>query len=250
MAEHLITQLGLLDAVVVAQRRLLRARDVSAVTHALIDLVERLGGAVEPARTGEDVIHVDLAVGRGDPLVAVAPPGSVARGHLDEVLAAIVDDARAVAALLEDAPGPERDPLTGLLTEAAFREVVARAGPGDQLIAIGLQGAATLVETYGRARIDQVARILAEIVRDAIRPYDVAGRVGLLGVVVMILRPGVDEADALSLVIGTQWEQRRPIEVDLQTMVWTVDDDGGTAALDAAIASLRAPSGSRELSGG
>lgn len=70
-----------------ATRRLLDATDPTDVLDAVRDLVEELGGAVVPARLADaEALPMDLSFGLSEPLLATAPPASLARMHLETLL--------------------------------------------------------------------------------------------------------------------------------------------------------------------
>jgi hypothetical protein len=77
-----------------AARRLLAASLPAEVTAVLIDFVHDLGGDVVPAETrSADAIPIDVSLGYGPPVTAVARDG-VARRRLEELLPVLVEDAR------------------------------------------------------------------------------------------------------------------------------------------------------------
>jgi hypothetical protein len=86
-----------LGAAYQATRAILSALSEKEVTVILATLVHRLGGAVVPAcRRHPGALAIELTFGEGDALVAAADPVSIARLHLEELLPAVVDDARAL----------------------------------------------------------------------------------------------------------------------------------------------------------
>src|ERR1700704_1556676 len=77
-----------------AARRLVAASLPAEVTAVLLDFVHDLGGSVAPAETrSADAIPVDISLGYGPPVTAVARD-EVSRRRLEELLPVLVEDAR------------------------------------------------------------------------------------------------------------------------------------------------------------
>jgi MerR family transcriptional regulator, light-induced transcriptional regulator len=86
-----------------AARALLHAADAEQVRAVVRTAVGDLGGAVVPARLEpQAVVPLDLSLGAGEPLLAVADPLSVEAMELGRVLPGLLDDARAALARLVD----------------------------------------------------------------------------------------------------------------------------------------------------
>ena len=86
---------GALEAAYSATRALLRIRRPHQAVEILVRLVKELGGDVVKAdEEPVDAIPLDLSLGEGPPLLAVAEAYSLARLHLERVLPTVVDDAR------------------------------------------------------------------------------------------------------------------------------------------------------------
>ena len=92
-----------------AARAMMRATDTGEVTHALVTLVQRLGGAVGPAATqDEEVLPVDLSLGEGPPMLPRVPPATVARMRLEAILPGLVEDGRQLVHRLRLAGTPTK----------------------------------------------------------------------------------------------------------------------------------------------
>ena len=134
MERHVSERLAILDAVVDAQRRIMRARRVSDVTTALRDLVHRFGGElVPPDRASQDAIHLDLAFGSSEARVVSLPAEGAGRSILREVLPDVVEDGRAMTRRLEQLTAEPADGspvfviLSELGIEAGGEEALQRA---------------------------------------------------------------------------------------------------------------------------
>ena len=91
-----------------ATRRLLRSSTPREVVSVLGALVRQLGGTLLAPRPGDPrLLDVDLSFGVGEPMVAAAEPYSIDRLCLEEVLPAVVEDARRVVGLLLAASAPD-----------------------------------------------------------------------------------------------------------------------------------------------
>jgi hypothetical protein len=90
-----------------AVRRVVVASLPAEITAAVLDFVHDLGGAVVPAETRSvDAIPVDVSLGHGPPLTAVASD-DVARRRLEELLPVLVEDARTASLRLGRAADAE-----------------------------------------------------------------------------------------------------------------------------------------------
>jgi hypothetical protein len=84
-----------------ATSRLLRSNTPREVVSVMGALVRELGGTLVAPRAGDPrVLDMDLSLGVGVPMVAAAEPYSIDRLCLEEVLPAVVEDARRVVGLL------------------------------------------------------------------------------------------------------------------------------------------------------
>ena len=84
-----------LEAAYSATRALLRVRRPAQAVDILVRLVRELGGDVVDAEGAPpEALPLDLSFGERATLLAVAPPYSVARLHLERILPTVLDDAR------------------------------------------------------------------------------------------------------------------------------------------------------------
>jgi hypothetical protein len=89
-----------------ATRRLLHIRQPRDAASVLISLVRRLGGTVLPPRASDPrTMPFDISLGETDPMVPAAELLSIPRLRLEEVLPAVVEDARRMVALLRAPAG-------------------------------------------------------------------------------------------------------------------------------------------------
>jgi hypothetical protein len=85
-----------------ATRGLVHAGSVEEVVAALVDAVHAVGGTVVPAAGSDDsALPVDLSFGLFEPLLPAAPPRSLPRARLEQLLPPLVEDARRIVTLLE-----------------------------------------------------------------------------------------------------------------------------------------------------
>lgn len=99
----------------------------------------------------------------------------------------------------------DHDPLTGLMNRRAFlRQVelelqrVHRGGAEISLAMVDLDDFKRVNDTWGHACGDLVLRRMADVLRDATRAYDVAGRIG--GEEFVLLLPGASPMRAQALL--------------------------------------------------
>jgi hypothetical protein len=84
-----------------ATSRMLRSSTPREVVSVLGALVRELGGTLLAPRPGDPrILDIDLSLGIGAPMLAAAEPYSIDRLCLEEVLPAVVEDARRVVSLL------------------------------------------------------------------------------------------------------------------------------------------------------
>ncbi|MDX1620393.1 MAG: antibiotic biosynthesis monooxygenase family protein [Nitriliruptorales bacterium] len=125
MERHVAERLALVDAVVEAQRGILRARNPSDVTTAIRGVVHRFGGElVAPEDAPQDAIHLDLTFGSSDARVVSVPTEGPGRSILREVLPDLVEDGRAMVRRLEQLlpEQPEASPVFVVLSEVGIDE--------------------------------------------------------------------------------------------------------------------------------
>jgi hypothetical protein len=101
-----------------ATRRLLRSSTPREVVSVLRALVRELGGTLLPPRPGDPrILDIDLSLGMGKPMLAAVEPYSIDRLCLEEVLPAVVEDARRMISILpadsaaDDVAGSDRNAL-------------------------------------------------------------------------------------------------------------------------------------------
>jgi hypothetical protein len=95
---------GDVEIVLGAMRSIIRAQRVRDVVEVLTAVVRVIGGdVVAVGDATSDTLPLDLSLGEGDPMLPTAPTFSVVRLRLEQVLPDLVEDARAVAALLRAA---------------------------------------------------------------------------------------------------------------------------------------------------
>ena len=131
-------------ALVEAGRDLLWADTEEDVQGAADRLVRRLGGRLVPAADPQahQALPIDLAFAGGPPLLALAPPASVARMLLERDLPAFAEDAKRAVSLLSQrgrlTQDATADPLTGLANRRILNRLLARVHPGDVVVMFDL----------------------------------------------------------------------------------------------------------------
>jgi hypothetical protein len=116
------------DAVVDAMRALLWVQTSADARRATEKLVRQLGGTVVSARTHDaGGLPADISFGDGEPLVASALAGSVARGNLDLHLVPFLLDARRALQLSGRLERLGEEASTDRLTSLPNRRSVDRA---------------------------------------------------------------------------------------------------------------------------
>lgn len=169
-----------------------------------------------PRRQGSLVGHRLGVAALGPALAGLSLAAALAMGIDDVPLALRVGFAGAVAAgvgvsvaILVQRPGrapapgdPDADPLTGLMTRAAFERAVAselvRAGDEDQsvaLVVLDVDGFRALEQQLGRAAAQGALRLVARDLRKWKRRVDTAARLG--GESFALLLPETDAQGAL-----------------------------------------------------
>jgi GGDEF domain-containing protein len=239
--EHPGLELSLLEATVEAQRALLRARRPEEVVRALERTVIRLGGQVVPGHVGGDeVLHLDLALGVRDAVLPWAPPGDPARDRIQRVLPGLLEDARRLVYLLwsrEDREDPTlRDELTGGLHRSATVRLLERASESDVLVVLEVADADAVERAHGASRVEVLLRQLARFVRSELDVDERLGRLDGPTVAVVLPHPSPDRAQELVDRVALRWERQRAAPVGLRTAVVRRGSDA-QRALDAATGS-------------
>jgi GGDEF domain-containing protein len=242
--EHAGSELALLEVTVVAQRSMLRARRPEEVVRALERAVLSLGGEVVPGHVGGDeVLHLDLAMGVRDAVLPWALPGDRARDDIQRVLPGLLEDARRLVHLLwarEDRDDPTlRDDLTGALHRGATLRLLERAAWDDVLVAIEVADADAVEHTHGPSRVEVLLRQLARFVRSELDVDERLGRIDGPGVAVLLPHPHPARAQELLDRVAVRWERQRVAPVELRTAVVRRGRDA-QVALDVALSELRA----------
>lgn len=223
---YLATRLTVLEAVVLAQRRILRAQAPDDVAAALVDLVQQLGGTVAPAEgAGPDALPVDLTLGLREATVPVAKGGSPAESTLRAVLPEVVEDARHMVHVLTDltATIESTDPLTSLPTRERFAAVIERAGPDDWMVGLSLGREQRGMASVGRLAWESALRRLGDVVRGEAHAADRMGVVvpGVIGV--LLIHADEAEAESLQRRVLQSWLQppRPPLDLAAVSMAAT-----------------------------
>jgi GGDEF domain-containing protein len=216
------SELALLEVTATAQRGLLRARRPEEVVRVLERAVLALGGDVVPGHVGGDeVLHLDLALGVRDARLPWAPPDDPARQRIQRVLPGLLEDARRLIHLLwgrEDRDDPTlRDELTGALHPGATARLVERARPDDVLVAFEVADTDAVERAHGHGRVDVLVRQAARFVRSELDVDERLGRLAGPIVVALLPHPGPGRAQELCDRVLDRWERQRALPVALRT---------------------------------
>ncbi len=140
----------------------------------------RDGATIVAAMT--EMRHLD---GRGIPVEVTASPLSDEAGHATAVSAVVRDATERRARERRLATAAATDPLTGVANHASFTSALAAArdeartsGSTAALLFIDLDRFKEVNDTYGHDVGDALLRVVAERVRDALRPDDFVARPG------------------------------------------------------------------------
>jgi diguanylate cyclase (GGDEF)-like protein len=230
-----------------ALSRLVRTSGPLDPAAVLADAVRELGGTTAPATSaGPEALPYDLSCGRGEPLLAVAPPGSRARTRLEQVLPAMVEDARVVAAwaghdrrLAEQA---DLDWLTGLLNRRGMDRLVRRLGPGDCVAVLDLDHFKSLNDSEGHAAGDEVLAALGRLLREQGRAGDRFGRMGGEEFLAVFLETDLDQAQHVLRRLRAAWSETAPHPVTFSVGLAAVGASGlhAVAAADEALYAAKA----------
>lgn len=228
------------DALAVAHattRALLTATDAVEVVALLVDAVRDLGGEVVPADLAPShALPVDLGLGEAPPLLAVAPPVSVAEMDVRLLVPSLVEDARAVVLRLQASVRlsgeASSDPLTGLLTRRALFRRLALLGPGASVCLLDLDHFKRLNDTAGHDAGDAALAAFGALLRSSVREDDAAGRYG--GEEFLVAVPvGPDVAAARVAELRERWRRTTP-PVTFSAGIAVVTGTGAHAAVTAA----------------
>jgi diguanylate cyclase (GGDEF)-like protein len=226
------------EAVVNLLRGLLRIGSARTAAELLHSAVRRLGATLVPASEAHpDALPVDVSLGEGPPLLAVAEPLSVTRMRLERILPRLVEDARHAIDLLRQTERLEEetqhDRLTGLANRRVLDRVLPRAGSGV-VIMIDLDHFKRVNDTGGHAAGDAVLEGFGRLLVREVRATDTCCRVG--GEEFVIVAADAEVSDALQLIgrIRAAWAKAAPQPVTFSAGVAAVSSPGGTSALLAA----------------
>lgn len=243
-----VPELGLGDAaaaaaLVAALRMIVRAHTGDEVAVAVARFVRRLGGRPTPAADDpRDVIPLDIALGTGPPLLAVADPMSVARMRLEQYLPSLVEDARAAVsrlAQLDDmSEAVSRDALTGLLSRREMWRVLASARPGDLIVMMDLDRFKQVNDRQGHGIGDRVLAALGRLLARQFRREDRVGRYGGDELIALVRSVTAAAGTERLARLRTEWARVRPVPVTFSAGVAVVEEAGWEAALRLADAAL------------
>ncbi len=213
-------------------RRLMRVVTSEEVVGAVMDAVRDMGGSVTPIR-GANSLDIDLSFGMGGPLLAEADRPEV-QALLQEVLPALVDDARLSIERIESSPvtdpGGVTDPLTGLGNWTFTLRVLERMTPGDAVAIIDLENLKQINDYFSPAMGDQVLLSFARTLRRVARAADSVGRVGGTEFVWLFRNATALEAESALRRLRSTWETERQQEVTFAAGVAAVTVAGSSEA--------------------
>jgi diguanylate cyclase (GGDEF)-like protein len=188
------------------------------------------GLAVAIATFVEPPARLNLWVGT---TLAVGFAGLVVRS-LRERLDELVDELRDVARRLHATA--RRDPLTGLPNRRAFDEALARelaraarTGRPLSLVLLDLDHFKQVNDRYGHAQGDASLRLFADVVREELRPGDLAGRMGGEEVALVLAGAGAEHARLVAERIAARVRAASAADVAPLTV------SGGVAELSPAL---------------
>jgi len=204
-------------ALVRAERDLLWANGEDDIQAAADRLVRRLGGRLVPASDPEarQALPIDLAFAGGPPLLALAPPSSVALMQLQRDLPAFVEDAKRALTLVGQRDRLQQDatadPLTGLANRRILNRVLARVHSGDAVVMFDLDFFKKLNDREGHAAGDQVLAAFGLLLSEAVRAGDLAARYG--GEEFVVVQRAPTDPSALCSRLREEWSRRAAFPV-------------------------------------
>ncbi|HVM07712.1 MAG TPA: EAL domain-containing protein [Acidimicrobiales bacterium] len=213
-------------AIAAAQNAVREAIVVEQVVAATIALARSLGGGCIPARSANAMaLSHEISFGAGEPLLVTAPPGSLARTVLDNVLPEFVDEAARAVDAIDDAlvDDTKVDPVTGFLGRRAAARAIARQPIGATLALMRLEGAP--------ADVDDALRALGRTLREVLPEDAAVGRFGDDQLVVMLSRGDSAAVKAMIDEVERRWSIRHPEGATIAAGVATVGAAGTQAAL-------------------
>ncbi len=219
-------------------RALLRIRSAHGAAELLQRAVRDFGGSVVLATDADpDALPIDLSIGEGPALLAVAEPFSVARMQLERHLPALVEDARRAVDLLRHTERLEAhssyDPLTGLANRRVLDRVLARV-VGGVVIMVDLDHFKLINDTGGHAAGDAVLVAFGRLLSGEVRASDTCCRVG--GEEFAIVAGDMDVTGAMALLerMRAAWPDLAPQPVTFSAGVAEATASGGRIAMLAA----------------
>jgi len=229
-------------------RALLRIRSARDASELLQDAVRHLGGSVVPASAvGDHALPIDLSLGDGTAIFAVAAPFSVERRHLERVLPRLAEDANQAVHLMRYAEQRERveayDELTGLANRRALDRMLAGMRHGV-VVMLDLDLVVQVDLADGQAGGDRVLAAFGRLLNDA-APFPSCRVVG--DEFAILVEPAdVDAALVLVADLRRAWAATMPQAPTFSAGLAAVGTGGATAALLAADRALfRAKEGGR-----
>jgi diguanylate cyclase (GGDEF)-like protein len=232
------------DLVYSATRLLLRARGPDEAVSLLSQLVHDLGGSTVPASANDpNALPIDISLGQGEPVYAVASPRSAARWLLSTYLPDVIEDARVALELASRAEVLAKDagidPVSGLPSHGTLSRLVARLKPGDAIVAVDVDW--DRFPGSGTAHGDQeIVRAFARDLRKAARATEFCCRSGGGEFVALLNEPGSEGAFKLLGRLQDRWVKRpQAIPHTFSGGIATIDDRGWRPAIQAADRALR-----------
>jgi diguanylate cyclase (GGDEF)-like protein len=213
-------------------RKLMRVVTSEEVVGAVMDAVRDLGGSVTPIRSAH-TLNIDLSFGMGGPLLAEADRPEV-YALLQEMLPALVDDAKVSIERIESSPLTDpagvTDPLTGLGNWTFTLRVLERMTTGDAVAIIDLENLKQINDYFSPATGDQVLLSFARTLRRVARAADSVGRVGGTEFVWLFRNATAVEAESALRRLRSTWESERQQEVTFAAGVAAVTVAGSSEA--------------------
>jgi diguanylate cyclase (GGDEF)-like protein len=213
-------------------RRLMRLASSEEVVGAVMDAVRDMGGSVTPIRSANS-LNLDLSFGMGGPLLAEADRPDV-YALLQEMLPALVDDARLSIERIESSPLTDAagvtDPLTGLGNWTFTLRVLERMTPGDAVAIIDLENLKQINDYFSPATGDQVLLSFARTLRRVARAADSVGRVGGTEFVWLFRNATAVDAESALRRLRSTWEAERLQEATFAAGVAAVTVTGSSEA--------------------
>lgn len=222
------------SAVVDATRALLWVESGADARRTAETLVQRLGGAVVPARANDaDGLPADISFGDGEPMVASAPAGSDARVRLDVHLVPFLLDARRalqlsgrVERLNEEA---STDRLTRLPNRRTLERALGRLEADNTVIMVDLDHFKGVNDEFGHQTGDEVLLAFGAAMQSVVRDQDFVGRFG--GEEFVVILPSPLGAEPFLKRLRGRWSETRPLPITFSAGIARSVDGDASAAL-------------------